>query len=50
MLHIISFNIRLNKYETDKIINKCNIINDCYQDLSEFINYDGITLSYIREK
>ena len=50
MLHTISFNIRLNKYETDTIINKFNIINDCYQDLSDFINYDGITLAYIREK
>lgn len=50
MVHTISFNIRLNKYETDTIINKFNIINDCYQDLSEFINYEGITLVYIREK
>lgn len=49
MVHTISFNVSLSRHELNIITNKFNITSKCYEDLSRFINYEGITLIYKRE-
>lgn len=50
MVHTISFNINLSRYEFNIISNRFNLDNDNFYDLSDNINYEGITLVYIKEK
>lgn len=46
MVHTISFNVSLSRHELNIITNKFNITSKCYEDLTRFISYEGITLSY----
>lgn len=50
MVHTMSFNISLSKYEFNLISNKFNIDNENYYDLSDNVNYQGVTLIYMKEK